>query len=637
MKIFQNFYLNTKYQLIILIILAFCLNVNTLSNEYAVDDNPMMAENSLVAKGVKGIPEILSTELFYGFKQNVNNLSEARYRPFSLVVFALEHQFFGANPIISHLTNILFFIFLIAALYKLLQTQLFQKQNQYLAFFSCLLFVAHPIHTEVIANVKSRDELITFLLITLSLISFIKYTETKSLIRLGIASTSFFLALLTRESAVTFIGIAPLILYFFYNQKFNKSLQFSIPLVAVFLAYMSLRISIIGIKNSMATEDILNFPFLYATATEAFATKIFILLKYLGLLIFPHPLSLDYGYNQIPYIKLFSLTSFISFIVLISLLVYAIWTLKRKNLISFCILYFMITISLVSNFVVDIGTPLSERLLFQPSFAFCIVLALFFLKAQKKRRVLANTILFIILILFSIKTYSRNAEWKNNETIYLADIITAPNSVRTNQYVTILYLSKAIADTNAQLKKEYFKKAIYYGERSLKIYPNNSGACQSMVTLYLTIADAEKNDQLKNEYFKKAIYYGERNLKINPNNSVAYMDLGSAYYGLSDYFKAADLLVQGYKLMPNDPIAEKWLNILSMVLYKQGFLLSLKGNTLQSIKCYKKSIELNNKNVEAWYKLGGSYFLLNETQNAIAAWQEVKLLDPSHKLNMSEF
>jgi len=587
----KKFIFSTKYQLIILLILAVGVNINTLFNQYAVDDVVVMTENTLVEKGIKGIPEILSTELFYGFDKTGGGLSEARYRPFSLVIFALEYQFFGANPMVSHLINILFFILLIALLYKLLQAYLFREQNKNLAFITCLLFAVHPIHTEVIANVKSRDELIAFVLIIISTITLIKHSEKRSIAMLFIGLLSFFLALLTRESAVTFIGVFPLLLYFFFNRTLKKVVLFSLPLIAVFIGYLTLRIAVVGFSHSTNT-DILNSPFLYATASEAFATKVFILFKYLWLLILPHPLSCDYGFNQIPYIGITSIQFILSLLLYLGLITYAVFTFKKKSIFSFCILYFMLTISLVANFIVDIGTPLSERLLFQPSLAFCIVLAIFYLKAEQRSKVLANTTIVVVLVLFSIKTFTRNFDWKNDETLYFADATNAPNSARTNLYAAERYIQKANVETNRKLKNEYLKNAIYYGERSLKIYPN---------------------------YF------------------ITYLNLGDAYFFLLDYFKAADLWIKAYNLNPSSPDTIECTERLSSILFEEGNKFYEKGNIGDAIRCYLKSVELNSKNVEAWYNLGGTYFLINDTKDAIAAWRNVLNLSPNHQLDKEQF
>ena len=587
-----SFTIDFKFQLFLLVFIAIAFNANTLFNEYVLDDAIVISDNQFVAKGIHGIPEIITQSYFKGYKKLENlEFSGGRYRPFALVIFALEYQFFGANPVVSHLINVLLFALLIASLFYLLQKHIFKEQNKNLAFLTCLLFAIHPIHTEVIANVKGRDELITFLLIIVSLITSIRYLERKKIWIYGVSLFCFFLALLTRESAITFVVIAPLILYFFCNQSIKKCLLFSIPLILVVIGYLSLRFIVVDVSPH-TTNDISNAPFLYATASEAFATKVFIVFKYLVLLIFPHPLIFEYGYNHIPYVNIISAPFILSSLLLISLLVYSLFTINKKSVYTFSILYFFITIFLVSNFIVDIGTPLSERLLFQPSLAFCIVAAALYFKAEKQFSIPAKSILALLIILFSIKTFSRNAVWKNYETLVLTDVKSAPNSVRINQFAMNIYLSKSIVENNIDRKNEDLKKGAEYGEQMLKICPK--------------IPDI-------------------------------YMNLGYTYYNLFDYNKATELWKQGLKQEPSEQAATQAAEVLSIDLYKLGNGFYERNKTSDAINCYQKSIEINNKNAEAWYNLGGNYFLINDTLKGNDTWQKVLKLSPNHPLNKSEF
>ena len=581
-----------KHQLIILILLAFGLNMNTLFNQYAVDDAIVLTNNKFVEKGIKGIPEIVTTDYFKGLGTlRGNELSGGRYRPFALIIFALEYQFFGANPMISHLINILLFIVLIVLLYQLLYAHVFKELNKYLAFITCLLFVVHPIHTEVIANVKSRDEIIAFILLIISLTSLIIYTETKSTGKLISGVVCFFLALLTKESSVTYIFIFPLVLFFFYRQTFKKAMFYSLPLIIVFVGYMALRYFIIGF-NSSTTNLILNTPYLFATSSQAFATKVFILFKYVCLLILPHPLVSDYSFNQIPYIDINSIQFIFSSLFLISLIVLAFLKFKRKSLISFCIIFFFINIFLVSNFIVNIGAPLAERLLFQPSLAYCILIGALYLKIKNNYKRFANVALLVILLLFSIKTISRNTDWKNNDTLYFADVITSSNSLRTNMYAAESYLNKANTVTDTNLKLDYFNKSIHYGEQAVKIYQKDA---------------------------------------------FVFMNLGSAYFGIGSYFKSADLWQQAYKLEPTEPEAKKAIDFISSFLFKQGNEYFENGKIIDAIRCYKKSTDLNPDNVEAWYNLGGNYYIAKDTVNADLAWNKVKQLAHEHRFNKMDF
>lgn len=401
----------------------------------------------------------------------------------------------------------------------------------------------------------------------------------------------FFLALLSKESAIAFIGVLPLVLYFFVNKTTKQAIHYSIPLMIVSAAYLALRYIVVGLKSSDIT-DIVNAPFLLATPSQAFATKVFILSKYLGLLLFPFPLSWEYGYNQIPYIQINSIKFIFSLFLILSLSTYALFTLKKKSLISFCILYFAFTIALVSNFILDTGTPLAERFLFQPSLAFCIAIAFFYLRINEKSKVIASVSLGIILLLFSVKTFLRNGEWKNNETLAFADVISCPNSIRTNMAAAYIYLSKTNTEADKELKKDYFKKAVYYSKHALEIYPNNPRA---------------------------------------------QLDLDFAYSRLYYYYNAVDPWLKECNLNPDQPRVKKILEGFSNDFYKRGNDFFEHNNIDSAIKYYLKAIEFNDRHVEAWYNLGGNYYIKKDTINALKAWEKVRVLAPDHSLKKEDF
>jgi tetratricopeptide (TPR) repeat protein len=272
--------------------------------------------------------------------------------------------------------------------------------------------------------------------------------------------------------------------------------------------------------------------------------------------------------------------------------VFAFLTLRKKNLLSFSILYFFITVSIVCNFVVDAGTPFSERFMFQPSLAFCIALSFLYLKFAENYKVPTTTIFISVLVLFSAKTLIRNTAWKDNDTLMITDVSSCPNSLRTNGFAMKAFLKKAMSETDQKIKNDYFSKAAKCGEKAIEILGKNK-------------------DML--------------------------MDLGNAYLGLSDYFKSADCFWEAYQLNPTNPEAKKRVEMLSDLIYNEGNKQFRSNNITKAIEYYKKSVELNNTNVDAWYNLGGSYFKNNETKNGIDAWQQVMKLSPNHTFNKEEF
>ena len=160
--------------------------------------------------GWNGIRGIFTEDTFSGyFGNNKSLVAGGRYRPMSQLTFLIELQLFGGNikekigdtsdyyilhkseneqyfnqsvlPVVNHLFNIIYFTLLCLLIYQVLR-KIFYKYNgekwyQSLPFIVTLLFVMHPIHTEVVANIKGRDEIFAMLGATFALWCSLKYTE----------------------------------------------------------------------------------------------------------------------------------------------------------------------------------------------------------------------------------------------------------------------------------------------------------------------------------------------------------------------------------------------------------------------------------------------------------------------------
>ena len=190
----MRFFENLKLQKWTLVIIVVLLNFNTLRNQYALDDAIVITKNQHVEKGLSGIPDILKNDTFQGFFGSQQDLvAGGRYRPLSLITFAIEYQFFGLNPVVGHFINIVIYAIIVVLLLLVLRELIPNANNQWLkiAWLTAFLFAIHPIHTEAVANIKGRDELMTLLfalLAWLSVFKWIKTDKTKHLISSYISS-----------------------------------------------------------------------------------------------------------------------------------------------------------------------------------------------------------------------------------------------------------------------------------------------------------------------------------------------------------------------------------------------------------------------------------------------------------------
>src|SRR5215207_1254650 len=144
---------------ILITVFAFILYAQSISHDYTLDDHKVIDENTVTKKGVAGIPTIFKTDYWYGSGQD--ELRGPVYRPVPLIIFATVWEFFPNSPRAYHFILVLFYALRCVVLFLLL-CKIFNKQGPLLPFVCSLLYVAHPIHTEVVNNIKSLDEILCF-------------------------------------------------------------------------------------------------------------------------------------------------------------------------------------------------------------------------------------------------------------------------------------------------------------------------------------------------------------------------------------------------------------------------------------------------------------------------------------------
>jgi tetratricopeptide (TPR) repeat protein len=108
-------------------------------------------------------------------------------------------------------------------------------------------------------------------------------------------------------------------------------------------------------------------------------------------------------------------------------------------------------------------------------------------------------------------------------------------------------------------------------------------------------------------------------------------------FGVLDYFKTAELWMKAYNLNPSNEEIKGSVEMLSEIFFNEGNKFFKKKQIENSVRCYLMSVELNRGNVEAWYNLGGLYFLYKDEAKGIEAWKNVYTYNPNHEFNKEQF
>ena len=402
-----------KYLIWVPFVFAFILYGNTLKHDFTLDDLPQIVNHKYVQQGWAGISK-LATQDYWA----ASGISLGYYRPLSHISFAVENALHGNNPTIMHLVNILLYG-LTGMVVFLLLSNLFRKMPLFV-LLATLIFMAHPVHTEVVANIKSRDEILSFLNGTLALLLVFDYSKSKNWISLALAVIFFFLSLLSKETAMTTLAIIPFMLFFFTPKKGGYIARITLLFVTVSVGFLLLKHAMLGTLSGNPPVDINNYP--YRDISLRIPTTLYIFGFYLWRLIFPFRLLYDYSYNQIPQVSWANPLVWVSLFIVAILIALAIKNLKRKNIISFSIIYFGISMTPGIAFVLLRGGIMAERFLYAPVLGISIIVTYLIFKLLPREKTTGRLVydfkprlskLFIasfaiILTFYSIRTIARN-------------------------------------------------------------------------------------------------------------------------------------------------------------------------------------------------------------------------------------
>jgi len=637
---------NKQLHCILIAVLAFVLYANTLGHQYALDDSIVITDNDFTLEGVSGIGDIMRYDTFRGFFKVEGKdklVSGGRYRPFTLVMFAIGESIWGGGkPGINHFINILLYAGIGVMLYlwilALLQHKKSYGHGWFIALATALLFVAHPVHTECVANIKGRDEIMALLGSIIAAYFILRSYQSKAGVEtkyILYACLAFLVAIFSKENTITFLGVVPLMLFVFTKASFGEAMRRTLPLLAPAMLFIIVRTMVIGFDvGGDPPKELMNNPFIKIqgssyvpfSAGEKLGTIFFTLLKYLQLQVIPHPLTHDYYPRHIAIMSFANWQVIVSVLLHLILLAYGIMLSAKKKLIGFGILYYIGTLFIVSNLLFPVGTNMAERFLFMPSVGFCFVVAVLlhqlFAKVESGKLVKFEKykaplmIIGLVTILFGVLTIVRNPVWYNNMSLFVTDADTSVNSAKLQNSVGGELVTKSVEEKNETKRLAMVNKAVGHLNQAIKIHPNYKNAYLLLGNAHNYLQDYEKSIA----YYEHALEIDANYVDATNNLAVTYRSAGR-YYGeeKNDLNKSLSYLTKAEALKPDD------LETIRLL----GVVYGISGNTNKAISYFTKVTTLQPNSAAAWLNLGNAYGQAGDVQKAEAFRQKAVALDPN--------
>jgi len=664
--------LNPLYCYLIITVVTIIVFYNSLSNEFVFDDESVIVNN-------QSIKTLDNLSRFFTAEDGFHKVIGRYYRPIVSASYALDFSIWGLNPYGFHLTNLIIHIISCILLFKIL-TLLFlrYKHRNLFSLFAALIFAVHPIHTEAVSWVSGRTDSMVTMFFLASFLFYIEFTkefvhlrEEHSLQAVGknsplylILSLFFYaMGLLTKEMIVTMPAII-LLFDFVYRKKgydyFKKNIVVYALFIGVTLVYLLLRYELL--KD--IPERVKYLYFYGQDFTVVAGTMIKTIPVYFRLLF--APFGLLYHYNGVidDAKSLFDLGVVFSMLFIVILIYLAVIFYKKDSIVSFCILFFLVTLLPVLNIVPTMNL-MAERFLYLTSV--CLVLLIChvtLLGSAKKDSMIMNIGLIIVIAALSYLTYSRNTVWKNNDTLY-----SSAKDVKG----TVLLVNSGNIFANASKYDE--ASALY--RKALNIRDNNLLAHHNLGLIYLLRGNLDSAEIRFNKgisidslapdgYFQLATVY---NLRGNKDDAIKILERLQQIY--PNYKESASILenlksgntseLTKPDLPGNKSAVDFQINILQRRSFKafsekkfqdavndlnelikiapdteskSGYLNNLAmcyaemNDDKMQEKCFIESLELNPKNINALYGLSAFYLKSGKRKEGVDYLKKIISINP---------
>lgn len=523
----------SRWGILVVFLASILVFANTLAMGFVYDDFTIIFELPLI-RDIKNLPLIFTTDVWLDAGRQT-----PYYRPLGYASFAIDYSIWKDTALGYHLTNTLLHgcvsVLVLQVAHKLSDSRL-------TAFWAAMFFALHPVHSDAVAWISGRGEILSCGFMLAAFILYLRSRETTNIkVIQYVAATFYLFSLMCKETAVT-LPLLVLLYEIAVCRNYNlKSLLIRITPFAVAIAiYLTLRFAFIDIFVWN------NTPFVWRLWTS-----ITLVVAYIKSLVFPFDLKVFY---DIPIQKSpYSSVVFLSLAILTVITVILGYIFRRNRLLFFSFVWCGVVLLPVCGIVTLLNPALiADRYLYIPSvglsFAFGIII-------NRSRPLMINfrqykiiqVCGFITLLMLALLTVIHNNNWRDQQTFIRSLIADAPN----NEFAH--YNRGQIAQDTG-----HFDEAIKEFSKAITIHPKFAEAHYSLGVIAFQqgrLHDAEKA-------FLKTLEYEPKDIK-------AINNLGSLYGSTGRLSEAIKTFERGLAAIPGDIMIRTNLEIARKELAKK--------------------------------------------------------------------
>lgn len=547
---FSNF-LKSELILGCILLVTFFLFAPVLTYEFVdYDDNIYITKNEHIQQLNKENLEAIFLKSHHG-----------HYFPLTLLVHSVEYFFFGSKPFIYHLINLVLHLLNVLLLFFILKKF---GLSEAISLALTAIYAVHPMHVESVVWLGARNNILSAFFYLSALLYYLQYRENESVKNYILAFVCLVLALLSKSSAITFLGVVFLV-DFLQNRKINfKSILDKIPFLIVCLLFAA-----IAIKAAQSFGSIEDISFKYKNFDRPFLISYPIAIYFVKMFL-PFDLRVRY-HNPVIFDELLPQVYYIS-VLIIPVIIGLFFLHKNKKLALLLLGIFLLNVSLVLKIKYSTNVIAAERyayLNYIGLIPFVFIPIYRFIQRFPKKIILG--ILGAYLVFLIAVSFNRMPVWKNSQNLFQSIVLQDPEEPKSYFFMAVQQLKAreydgALSSINRALTIDSSFYLYHYVKGSVLFHQqNHTAAIQSLektleidssmvkanYLMGLIYAENDSLDLAKNQFLIV--------LDLDPNNAEVHHLLGNIHISNEDYQKAIDYLEKAVELNPKD--GEAWYNL----------------------------------------------------------------------------
>jgi hypothetical protein len=309
------------------------------------------------------------------------------------------------------------------------------------AWVAAALFAVHPVHVEVTGNVVGQSELIVALCIALALGVYLRARRhgPPDARATAIVLSLYVVALLSKEHAVVLPALlaaaeATVLREGNAPWRLRDVRPLALATIAITVAWFYTRTRVFGGLAGFDPAPV--FRFLHMGTADRVGMMMTEIPRVAQLLVFPTRLSGDYSPNDVLVTRGFDVAQLPGIVICLGVLLLAIALRRRAPVVSFGLLWVILSYLPVSNLLLPTGFITAERTLFVPTIGVVLIAgALSTMVAARSRRTerIGGLIALGLLVVAGLgRSIDRQRVWKNNDVFFPQLLKDAPNSYRAH-------------------------------------------------------------------------------------------------------------------------------------------------------------------------------------------------------------